>query len=159
MFDLKLFDILHITFSLQVKLILFKYITIIFFIFINNVENKEDNEDNKKKSLKTKYELNEIGSWLCSFPVYGDVVICSLSCDGFTSFTKTSFISCIQASLPSGLWSNDSINKHFVNMPLWYHSPAWNSLRPKLPITLLHEILTRRSIESSFQKEIIICNR
>ena len=28
--------------------------------------------------MKTKYELNEIGSWLCSFPIYGDVVICSL---------------------------------------------------------------------------------
>ena len=126
---------------------------------MNIEESQEDEDKNNKKSLKPKYELNEIGSWLCSYPVYGDVVVCSLNCDGFNSFSKISFVSCLQASLPSGLWTNDSVNKHFVNMPLWYHSPAWScSLRPKLPITLLHEILTRRSLEGTFQKEIIICD-
>ena len=143
------------------------YFNLILIFYMNNIEmdqNKgghEINENNNKmprKSNEIKYELNEIGSWLCSYPVYGDVILCSINSDGFKSYTERIFSSTIQSSLPSGLWTVDSISKHFLNMPLYYHRPSWELLRTKVPTVILQEIMTRRTIEGGYKKEVIICD-
>ena len=127
--------------------------------------NSSDNDPNKSRSGpehgSKKGLYNPIASWLLAAPVFGDAVLTIMDPDGFGQTTLSTLASCILASFPSDKWCERG-SRNLLTMPQYYFEPAWTGdLAPatieymKLPITILTEIISRRTTKKSYTKTFI----
>ena len=105
--------------------------------------------------------FNPIASWLLAAPVFGDAVLTILDPDGFGQTNMSTLASAILSSFPSDKWCERG-SRTLLTMPHCYFEPAWTGeLAPasiekmKLPITILTEIISRRTTKKSYTKKMI----